>query len=698
MKNNPHSDMVTFIWNICNLLRGPYKRNEYRKVILPLTVLRRFDCILEPTKTEVLKVYDEIKTKPKSYIDATLFKITDVPFFNISKLNMGKLLDDPNNIAQNLMSYINGYSSNVSEIMERFKFDEQILKMNEKNLIYKVVKEFAEKVDLSPTRIDNVEMGYVFEELIRIGSEQANDQAGEHFTPREVIELMVDILLAPDSEMNFSDKVVKIYDPTCGTGGMLSVANEHIKALNSTAETHLFGQDYNDEAWALCRADTIIKGKAAENIKLGNTFTEDGFKEETFDYMLANPPFGVSWKQEESFINSEHEKKGFNGRFGAGTPRVNDGSLLFLQHMISKMNAYAPENKQDGSRIGIVFNGSPLFSGDAGGGESNIRRWIIEELDLLEAIIALPDQLFYNTGIYTYIWILSNKKTPDRRGKVQLIDAREFYKKMDKSLGNKRKFIPNGDKGTHDYIATITKLYADFAHDVTMTVENDNKTVTAVVSKIFDTIDFGYQKITVERPLRLNFCVNDERIARLKEHSGFVSLAISKKKKAEDILKDEAEGMLRQRALLSFFEDFKTKTGGKLFTDRRAFLEDLRKADKASGIKLTSTELRAVVDSLSEKDETAQICRNAKGEPEPDTDLRDTENVPLKIDIDEYFKAEVLPHVPDAWIDYDKTKIGYEIPLTREFYVYTPPRPLEVIDGEIAGLEKELFALLRGEK
>lgn len=612
MKNNAHSGMVTFIWNICNLLRGPYKRNEYRKVILPLTVLRRFDCILAPTKAEVLSTYDGIKTRPKNYIDATLFKITGVPFYNISKLNMEKLLDDPNNIAQNLMSYINGYSSNVSEIMERFKFDEQILKMNEKNLIYKVVKEFAEKVDLSPARIDNVEMGYIFEELIRIGSEQANDQAGEHFTPREVIELMVNILLAPESEMNFSDKIVKIYDPTCGTGGMLSVGNEHIQALNSTAETHLFGQDYNDEAWALCRADTIIKGKEANNIKLGNTFTEDGFKEETFDYMLANPPFGVSWKQEETFINSEHDKKGFNGRFGAGTPRVNDGSLLFLQHMISKMNPYDPANKQDGSRIGIVFNGSPLFSGDAGGGESNIRRWIIEELDLLEAIIALPDQLFYNTGIYTYIWILSNKKTPDRKGKVQLIDAREFYKKMDKSLGNKRKFIPNGDKGTHDYIAAITKLYADFAHDVAMTVENDNNTVTAVVSKIFDTIDFGSNKITVERPLRLNFCVNDERIAKLKEHNGFVSLAVSKKKKTEDILKDEAEGMRRQQALLAFFEDFKTQTAEKLYKDRKAFLEDLRKADKASGIKLTAAELKAVIDSLSEKDETAEICRNSK--------------------------------------------------------------------------------------
>lgn len=697
MKNNSHSGMISFIWNICNLLRGPYKRNEYRKVILPLTVLRRFDCVLAPTKDEVLKAYDEIKTKPKTYIDAKLFDITGVPFYNISKLNMEKLLDDPNNIAQNLMSYINGYSSNVSEILDRFKFDEQILKMNEKNLIYKVIKEFAEKVDLSPEKIDNVGMGYVFEELIRIGSEQANDQAGEHFTPREVIELMVDILLAPESELNFSDKIVKIYDPTCGTGGMLSVANEHIKELNSTAETHLFGQDYNDEAWALCRADTIIKGKAAENIKLGNTFTEDGFKEETFDYMLANPPFGVSWKQEETFINNEHEKKGFNGRFGAGTPRVNDGSLLFLQHMISKMMPFNPERKQDGSRIGIVFNGSPLFTGDAGSGESDIRRWIIEDLDLLETIIALPDQLFYNTGIYTYIWILSNKKTPDRKGKVQFIDAREFYKKMDKSLGNKRKFIPDGDKGTNDYIAAITKLYTDFSHNVTMTVENDHNIVTTVVSKVLDNTDLGYYKITVERPLRLNFCVNDERIAKFQEHNGFVSLAVSKKKKAEDILKDEEAGRLRQQVLLAFFEELKVKTAEKLYKDRKEFLGELRKADRSYGIKLTASELKAVVDSFSERDETAEICRNVKGEVEPDTELRDTENVPLKKGIEEYFKAEVLPHVPDAWIEHSKTKVGYEIPLTREFYVYTPPRPLDVINKEIAELENELLALLRGE-
>lgn len=699
MKNNTHTEMVNFIWNICNLLRGPYKRNEYRKVILPLTVLRRFDCILAPTKDAVLKEFESIKTKPQSYINSTLFEITGVPFYNVSKLNMDKLLADPNNLAQNLMSYINSFSANVAEIMERFQFDDQINKMNEKNLLYKVVKEFAGKVDLSPERIDNVSMGYIFEELIRIGSEQANDQAGEHFTPREVIKLMVNILLAPESEMNFSDKVVKIYDPTCGTGGMLSVANDYIKELNATAETHLFGQDYNDEAWALCRADTIIKGKSADNIKLGNTFTEDGFKNDTFDYMLANPPFGVSWKQEEKFIVDEHEKKKFEGRFGAGTPRVNDGSLLFLQHMISKMTPYNPAQKQDGSRIGIVFNGSPLFTGDAGSGESDIRRWIIEELDLLEAIIALPDQLFYNTGISTYIWILSNKKDDRRKGKVQLIDAREFYKKMDKSLGNKRKFIPDGDKNTNDYISAITRLYDNFAHDEVTTVINDNTTFTGIVSKIFDNADFGYSKITIERPLRLNFCANNERIEKIKENNAFISLAVSKKKNPADILKDEAEGTARQNALLEFLIEFGKFSGEVLYKDRKIFLLELRMFDKQKNIKLNAVELKAVIDALSEKDETAEICTNVKGEQEPDPDLRDTENVPLKENIEEYFKREVLPHVPDAWIDYSKTKVGYEIPLTRQFYVYTPPRPLDVIDREIMEIENELFGLLaRGEE
>lgn len=695
MKNNVHGEMVNFIWNICNLLRGPYKRNEYRKVILPLTVLRRFDCILEPTKDKVLAEYEKIKGKSQNFIDFQLTSITGVPFYNLSKLNMSKLLNDPNQLAPSLVSYINGFSANISEIMERFGFDDEISKMNEKDLLYKVIKEF-QRVDLSPSHIDNINMGYIFEELIRIGAEQSNEEAGEHFTPREVIKLMVNLLLAPEDEMKLNDKIIKIYDPACGTGGMLSAADEYIKALNVTAENHLYGQDWNDEAWALCRADTLIKGQNADNIKLGCTFREDGFKDEQFDYMLANPPFGVSWEQQKSFIISEHGDLKYNGRFGAGTPRVNDGALLFLQHMISKMIPYKPSDKKYGSRIGIVFNGSPLFTGDAGSGESNIRRWIIEELDLLEAIVALPDQLFYNTGISTYIWILSNKKEDKRRGKVQLIDAREFYKKMDKSLGNKRKYIPDGDKNTPDYIAAITKLYDDYRHDSELTVTNDNQTYTGIVSKVFDNNDFGYHKITVERPLRLNFLASPERIARLMEYAAFINLAVSKKKDAASRLEDEQRGQTRQRELM----DFLTKLGEQitLIKDRKKFLTELKKYAKQMDMSFNTAELKVILEALSEKDETADICTNAKGEPEPDPDLRDTENVPLKQDIDEYFEREVRSHVPDAWIDHSKTKVGYEIPLTRQFYVYTPPRSIEVIDSEILEIEKELMALLnRGE-
>lgn len=694
MRNSIHQEMVGFIWNICNLLRGPYKRNEYRKVILPLTVLRRFDCILSDTKEAVLKEFKSIKGKSQNYIDFQLTSITGVPFYNLSKLDMQKLLNDPNNLAQNLVSYINGFSANIAEIMERFSFDDEIVKMNEKDLLYKVIKEFAQKVDLSPDKVDNMNMGYIFEELIRIGAEQSNEEAGEHFTPREVIKLMVNLLLSPENEMNLTDKIVKIYDPACGTGGMLSVANEYIKELNTTTETHLYGQDWNDEAWALCRADTLIKGQNAENIKLGCTFREDGFKGERFDYMLANPPFGVSWKQQEKFINDEAEQLKYDGRFGAGTPRVNDGSLLFLQHMISKMTQYKPQKKLDGSRIGIVFNGSPLFTGDADGGESNIRKWIIEENDLLEALVALPDQLFYNTGISTYIWILSNKKVEKRKGKVQLIDAREFYKKMDKSLGNKRKLIPDGEKGTNDYVATITKIYDNFLHDEVVTVTNDSGTHIKVVSKIFDNIDFGYNKITVERPLRLNFCVNTERIELLKENKAFENISVSKKKDAKERLKDQEQGQARQNDLIQFLTQFGEHIGGKLYKDRKIFLTELKKFDKQKDIRLNAIELKAIVDSLSEKDETAEICTNAKGEKEADNDLRDTENVPLKQDIDEYFNRQVLPHVPDAWIDYSKTKVGYEIPLTRQFYVYIPPRSIGEIDSEIMSIEKELFELL----
>jgi type I restriction enzyme M protein len=702
MTPETHSQLANFIWSICNLLRGPYKRNEYRKVILPLTVLRRFDCLLAPTKAKVLSEYPKIKTKPESVIGSLLGKITRRPFYNLSKLDMPKLLDDPNQLAPNLNTYIQRFSPNVRAIMERFAFDQQIARMAEKNLLYEVIKAFA-TIDLSPARVDNIQMGYVFEELIRIGAEQSNEEAGEHFTPREVIKLMVNLLLSPEKDLGKSHVVKTIYDPACGTGGMLSVAEKYIRDLNAEAKPHLFGQDWNDEAWAVCKSDMLIKGEDADNIRRDDTFTKDGFDRNekgdkyTFDYMLANPPFGVEWKQQARFIEQEARSLGYSGRFGAGLPRINDGSLLFLQHMLSKMRA----PKHGGSRIGIVFNGSPLFTGDAGSGESNIRQWIIEN-DWLEAVVALPDQLFYNTGISTYIWVLTNRKEPERKGKIQLIDARRFFVKMTKSLGNKRNKIgdPADRPSEPDQIAEITRIFGNFRDGETrMFPEEDPITKQSVqrervVSKVLDNADFGFHKITVERPLRLNFQATSERIARLEDESGFKKIASSTKKN-EAARREEIEvGKHRQEEIRTLLANFAKAHGETLYKDREAFLITLREADRAAGMRLSASETTAVVGALDERDETAEICHDKSGNPEPDPELRDTESVPLKESIAEYVKREVLPHVPDAWIDESKTKVGYEIPLNRHFYRYEPPRPLEVIEADIKTLEGEIIALL----
>lgn len=690
MSVQAHSQMVNFIWSICNLLRGPYKRNEYRKVILPLTVLRRFDCILEPTKDKVLAEFKKLKGKSDNIVFAKLRTITKVPFYNLSKLTFRKLLDDPNQISLNLNSYINAFSPNVRQIFEKFDFGVQVNKMNEKNLLFNVVKKFAsDEIDLSPSNIDNMQMGYVFEELIRIGAEQSNEEAGEHFTPREVIKLMVNLLLSPEDDLHKSHVVKTIYDPACGTGGMLSVAESYIKNLNSEAQPHLFGQDWNDDAYAICRADMLIKGEDSENIKPDCTFEKDGFPKHKFDYMLANPPFGVEWKQQQKTIQNEASTLGYDGRFGAGLPRINDGSLLFLQHMISKMRR--PE--EGGSRIGIVFNGSPLFTGDAGSGESNIRQWIIEN-DWLEAIVALPDQLFYNTGISTYIWIVTNRKEKRRKGKIQLIDAREFFVKMRKSLGNKRNQIGDGEENRPGQIAEITKIYGNFRHDETRTIEIEGKSKQVVVSKIFDNADFGYNKITVERPLRLNFQASSERIALLDGIRAFQKIAESDKKNEKTRQQEIAAGQQRQQAIKDMLSELAQVTGKQIYKERIAFLKELKVIDLKSGVRLSAAELKAVLEALSEKDETAEICREAKGNSEPDADLRDTENVPLKENIEDYFKREVLPHVPDAWIDHSKTKVGYEIPLNRHFYRYEPPRPLEVIEADIKTLESEIVMML----
>ena len=702
MSPETHSQLANFIWSICNLLRGPYKRNEYRKVILPLTVLRRFDCLLAPTKAQVLEEYEKIKTRPETAVRRMLSGITERPFYNLSKLDWPTLLNDPNQLAPNLNAYINGFSDNVREIMERFAFGQQIARMDEKNLLYEVIKRFN-GVDLSLERVDNMQMGYVFEELIRIGAEQSNEEAGEHFTPREVIKLMVNLLLAPEQDLRKSHIVKTLYDPACGTGGMLSVAEQYIRDLNDEARPFLFGQDYNDEAWAVCKSDMLVKGEDADNIRLGDTFTQDAFeyddqdRKHTFDYMLANPPFGVEWKQQQQHIKREAATLGDKGRFGAGLPRINDGSLLFLQHMLSKRR---PE-QEGGSRIAIVFNGSPLFTGDAGSGESNIRQWIIEN-DWLEAIVALPDQLFYNTGISTYIWVLTNRKTPERKGKVQLIDARRFFVKMPKSLGNKRNKLgdPSDRPSEPDQIGDITRIFGHFQDGETYTFPEEDPITKEpvererIVSKVFDNEDFGFHKIVVERPLRLNFQASLERIARLESEPAFVKLAISSKKDEAARRREIEAGKQWQKEIRQLLAEFAAVHGETLYKQREAFIADLRQQEGIVGILLSTSERKAVLAALGERDETAEICRDRNGNPEPDPELRDTESVPLKEDIAAYFQREVLPHVPGAWIDESKTKVGYEIPLNRHFYCYEPPRSLDVIEKDIKQLEKEITELL----
>ena len=562
------SEKANLIWAIADKLTGVYKPHEYGKVILPLTVIRRFDCILQGTKQAVI---NKDASMPQDFPmrEQFLKKAAGFEFYNTSKYTFETLLNDPGGIELNFKNYINGFSANVRQIIEKFKFDAEIQTLADKNLLYIVIQEFTTpKADLHPSKISNLEMGYIFEEIIRKFSEAHNEDAGQHYTPREVIELMVNILFASDDAILAGDVAKTIYDPACGTGGMLSVAEDYLKKLNSSATLLPFGQEINDETFAVCKADMLIKGNDADKIKNGNTLADDQFKNARFDYILSNPPFGREWKNDKKAIESE-AKTGAAGRFGYGLPAVGDGQMLFLMTAISKMK----EPGQGGSRIAIIHNGSPLFTGDAGSGPSEIRRHIIEN-DLLDAIIALPNDIFYNTGIATYIWVLSNKKDSRRKGKVQLINANGMYEKRRKSLGNKRNDIPR------HFIDEITRIYADFKESET--------------SKIFDNEDFGYAKITVERP---------------------------------------------------------------------------------------------------QKDEQGNIIKKA-GKPAADSSLRDTENVPLKEDIKEYFKREVLPYSPDAWIDESKTKIGYEIPFTRYFYKYEPPQPSEQIKAEIMALENSLKGTL----
>ncbi len=660
------------IWEIAELLRGGWKQYEYQDVILPLVVLKRLDAMLAGTKPALLEMCERLE-KENVDRDPILKKAAGADFYNCSKFDFDKLLDDPAQIAKNFRKYLQGFSPNVQDIFSKFDFDRQLERLSGGNMLYMVVKALN-RVDLHPERVSNHDMGAIFENLIRRFNEQSNETAGEHYTPREVIKMMVEVLLSPDSEdLKRENKVKTVYDCACGTGGMLSTAKEHIlEAINPKAKIYLFGQELNAVTYAVCKSDMLIKGDNPERIKGGDkdhakasTLSNDQFADLQFDYLLTNPPFGVDWKKDKEAVEREHEMRAYSGRFGAGLPRISDGQLLFLQHMVSKMRPVS----DGGARLAIVFNGSPLFTGDAGSGESEIRRWILEK-DWLDAIIALPDQLFFNTGINTYVWVLSNRKQKERKGLVQLVDARTFFEKERKSLGNKRHKISDANR------ERIRELYDAFEE--------------SEYSKIFRTTDFAYRQIIIERPLRLNFQASADRLTRLRTHKLFAEDVESTKKKAKDLDKE---------AILAALEKF----GDKLYRNRETFVTNLEKMFEKAGLKVTTPAMKAVLSELSERDETADICLDANGNPESDSELRDTENVPWGRDVNEYFENEVRPYVPDAWINAEirdhkdkKTgKVGYEIPFTRYFYRYQAPRDLTAIDADIVKVEDELLKLLK---
>ncbi|MFS2279193.1 class I SAM-dependent DNA methyltransferase [Microbacterium sp. OR21] len=640
---------VAFIWNIAESLRGPFKPSEYGSVVLPFTVLRRLDAVLADTKPAVLEAAKSIGSLPEMLQAIKLQEASGHQFYNTSPFDFAKLVADPQDLRANLSSYLAGFSSNVRDIFERFEFDKTLNKLAEKNKLFAVTEKFAQ-ADFHPRTVSNIQMGLVFEELIRFANEKSNETAGDHYTPREVIALMVQLLFALDDDALSKSGVVRaIYDPTAGTGGMLSVADEYLRKMNPGIQLSLYGQDYNDQSYAICKADMVIKGQDVDNIALGDTLTEDAFDGKKFDYGLSNPPFGVDWKDQRSFVDDEHTKLGFNGRFGPGTPSVSDGAMLFLLHLVSKMRK--PED--GGSRMAIVLNGSPLFSGGAGGGESNIRKWLLDN-DLVEAIIGLPKDMFYNTGISTYIWVLTNRKDEARKGRVQLIDSREMFTKLRKGLGSKRNELSPKN------IETIVSLYAGF---------EDSE-----YSKIFRNEDFLYRTITVERPLKLNWQATPDRIDTV-----FEAKAVQKLSETE------------AAALRASLDRLGADT---VWKNRAEFQKMLKDAAKAEGLSLPAPLLKTVTTELGEQDDTADTCTDTKGRPEPDASLRDTENVPWDEDIDAYVAREVLPYAPDAWVDHSKTKAGAEIPFTRQFYQYVPPRPLEEIDRDLEAVMDQLRAML----
>ncbi|MEG0343470.1 MAG: class I SAM-dependent DNA methyltransferase [Acinetobacter sp.] len=771
MTNNNFSQVAAFIWSVADLLRGDFKQSQYGRVILPFTLLRRLECVLEASKADVLAANEKVKAMslPEEAKEKMLLKATDgLSFFNTSELNLGSL--GQKDIRANLNNYIQNFSTDAREIFEHFKFEEFLGLLDDANLLYKVVQYFSDpKIDLSPKNISNHEMGLVFEELIRRFAEGSNETAGEHFTPRDIVRLTTGLVFSKDDDVLNGDGIIRtIYDPTAGTGGFLSSGSEYVYEHNPDAVMRVFGQELNPESYAICKADMLIKGQDVRNIKLGNTLSNDQLAYEKFDYMLSNPPFGVDWKKIESDIKDEYEHKGFEGRFGAGLPRVSDGSLLFLMHLISKMR-----NKDDataqGSRIGIILNGSPLFTGSAGSGESEIRRYILQA-DLLEAIIALPTDMFYNTGIATYVWVLSNKKDAERKGKVQLIDGTNLYSKMRKSLGSKR------NEMSEDDIAMITRSFGDF--EVTDARELDkpaevksnrgrqsanpkNEPAKTFSSKIFNSYEFGYRRVTIERPLRLSAQVNDEAVASLRfapkpfnavmqkvyeqygatwtedsygqlnefeaEIRALIKAEFSELKEKDIKTVLEPKLWLEQRTLFTKAQALQTKIGTAQCDDFNAFDDVLKQALKDANIKLETKEKKQFIDSITWKNADAEpvINKVIKGAENPlygqftykdkvvefvqDGDLRDAENIALNPNIsttdliESYFKREVQPHVPDAWINADKRDaqdseigiVGYEIPFNRHFYVYEPPRDLSEIDADLDAVSREIMALLQ---
>ena len=655
MNTENHSQTAAFLWSIADLLRGDFKQSQYGRIILPFTLLRRMECVLASTKDEVIKQTFAQEGRPDQVREMILLRAAGQQFFNASPLTLGTLSDTQT--AADLMSYVQAFSKDGREIFEHFHFEDFVQQLETANLLYQVVQRFA-ATDLSPEYISNFGMGIIFEELIRKFAESSNETAGEHFTPRDIVHLTTSLVITDQDHKLAPNSIVTIYDPTAGTGGFLSEGDEYIQSISEKVSVSLHGQELNPESYAICKADMLIKGQDVASIKLGNTLSKDQLADKRFDFMLSNPPFGVEWKKVQKQITDEHSHKGFDGRFGPGLPRVSDGSLLFLLHLVSKMR----DPRDGGSRIGIILNGSPLFTGGAGSGESEIRRYLLQN-DLVEAIVALPTDMFYNTGIATYVWILSNHKAAARQGKVQLIDGSQYYAKMRKSLGSKRQYI------TEHQISELVRLYGCFE--------------ATAQSKIFPIDAFGYRRITVERPLRLNFQTSAERLGK--------------------VLEEKALQKLDSAAQQQLTAALQAMDASVLHRNREQFTKLLKKALTAHSVSLSTPELKALLNALSERDPEADICLS-KGQPEADSGLRDFENVPLGESVYDYFKREVIPHVPDAWIEESKADaqdgqvgiVGFEIPFNRYFYVFQPPRPLAEIDRDLKACTNRIKQMIVG--